>query len=255
MKRSFMKIDFSNKTALVTGATRGIGKSVADCLYDAGANLILTGTKAEDIEKLNQENIKNGKHNIQFLQADFSDAASTEIFINKLDDVEQIDICINNAGINIISDFTDTNFQDFIKLHDINFNAPFKILKSIGPKMITNRYGRIVNIASIWSVVTRHGRAMYTSSKNALVGLTKTLAVEWASQNIMVNAVSPGFTLTELTKTTNTAEQLVAIENMIPAKRMAEPVEMARVIAFLCSDLNTYLTGQNITIDGGYTIV
>ena len=96
---------------------------------------------------------------------------------------------------------------------------------------------------------------MYSSSKNALVGMTKTLAVEWASSNVLVNAVSPGFTLTELTKTTNTKEQLIDLENKIPARRMAQPIEIARTIAFLCSDLNTYITGQNIIIDGGYTNV
>ena len=96
---------------------------------------------------------------------------------------------------------------------------------------------------------------MYTSSKNALVGLTKTLAVEWASQNVLVNAVSPGFTLTELTKTTNTKEQLIELQNKIPIGRLADPVEIAKLVAFLCSDLNTYITGQNIIIDGGFTNV
>jgi 3-oxoacyl-[acyl-carrier protein] reductase len=250
-----MLIDFTNKTALITGATRGIGKSVADCFYGAGANLILTGTKQEEVEKLNAENKKNGIRNIEYIQADFSDPESTGKFLSKLDQFERIDICVNNAGVNKIADFTDTTIEDFNWINEINVNVPYKILKIVGPKMITNGYGRVVNVASIWSVITRPGRSMYTSSKNALVGLTKTLAIEWASHNVLVNAVSPGFTLTELTKSTNTLEQLEAIEKMIPAKRMAEPDEIARVIAFLCSELNTYLTGQNITIDGGYTNV
>jgi 3-oxoacyl-[acyl-carrier protein] reductase len=250
-----MDINFTNKIALITGATRGIGRSIARSLYDAGANLILTGTKAEEIEKLNQEIQKKGITNIQYIQADFSDSISTRLFLERIEEYDRIDICVNNAGVNKINDFTDTTVDDFTWIHDINLKVPYQILKVIGPKMITHNYGRIVNIASIWSVVTRHGRSMYTSSKNALVGLTKTLAVEWASHNVLVNAVSPGFTLTELTKTTNTPEQLHAIEDIIPAKRMAQPVEIARVIAFLCSDLNTYLTGQNITIDGGYTNV
>lgn len=250
-----MKIDFKNKTALITGATRGIGKSLADCFHEAGANLILTGTKLEEIEKLNAETKGKGILNIQYLQADFSDSLSTDNFLRNLADYNQIDICINNAGINKINDFIDTTLEDFSLINNINFNVPYKILKVIGPKMIANNYGRVVNVASIWSVVTRPGRSIYTSSKIALVGLTKTLAVEWAMHNIMVNAVSPGFTLTELTKTTNTLEQLEAIEKIIPAKRLAEPVEIARVIAFLCSDLNTYLTGQNIIIDGGFTNV
>jgi 3-oxoacyl-[acyl-carrier protein] reductase len=250
-----MQIDFKNKTALVTGATRGIGQSIADCLYKAGANLILTGTKKEEIDKLNYQIQEKGVNRITYIQADFSDQESTELFLKKLDEYKNIDICINNAGVNRVLDFVDTTFDDFTWINDINLNVPYKILKVVGPKMIANKYGRIVNVASIWSVVTRPGRSMYTSSKSALVGLTKTLAIEWAANNVLVNAVSPGFTLTELTKTTNTKQQLKELETIIPAKRMADPDEIAKVVAFLCSDLNSYLTGQNITIDGGYTNV
>jgi 3-oxoacyl-[acyl-carrier protein] reductase len=250
-----MKIDLSNRTALITGATRGIGKAVADCFFEAGANLILTGTKKEETDRLNAALLEQGINKKRYVQVDFSDEASTESFLNHLNSFDTIDICVNNAGVNKIMDFVDTTYEDFKWLQEINLNVPYRILKVLGPKMIGNRYGRVVNIASIWSVVTRPGRSMYATSKTALVGLTKTLAVEWAQHNVLVNAVSPGFTLTELTKNTNTPEQLQAIEQIIPAGRMADPVEMARTIAFLCSDLNTYLTGQNITIDGGYTNV
>lgn len=250
-----MNIDFTNKTALITGATRGIGKSIADCFHVAGANLILTGTDSAGIKKLNAENLKKGISNIVYLQAEFTTPKSTEIFLRKLNEYDKIDVCVNNAGINKINEFTDTSFDDFKLLQEINLNVPYKILKVIGPKMISNNYGRIVNIASIWSVVNRSGRSLYTTSKNALVGMTKALSVEWAANNVLVNAVSPGFTLTDLTKTTNTFEQLAVIEKTIPAQRMANPIEIARVVAFLCSDLNTYITGQNIIVDGGYTNV
>lgn len=250
-----MKIDFTGKTALITGATRGIGKAIADCLFEAGATLILTGTKQAEIDELNKFNATKGIKNRTYLQADFSDQDSIRKFLNSLDAYDRIDICVNNAGVNKIDDFIDVDFQDFRWMTEINMNVPFQILQTVGSKMIQNNYGRVVNIASIWSVITRPGRSMYTATKNALVGLTKTLAVEWASNNVLVNALSPGFTLTELTKTTNTPEQLQDIEKLIPAKRMAAPEEMARVVAFLCSDLNTYLTGQNITVDGGYTNV
>ncbi len=250
-----MKIDFTRKTVLITGGTRGIGKSIADLFYKCNANLILTGTKKEEIDRLNDELKAQNIVNKRYIQADFSSEKSTNDFLNELDQFEKIDVCINNAGVNKINDFVDVNLDDFKWMSDININMPFKILKVVGPKMLEHNYGRVVNIASIWSVVTRPGRSMYSTTKNAIIGLTKTLAIEWAANNVMVNAVSPGFTLTELTKTTNTKEQLESISNIIPAKRMAEPHEMANVIAFLCSDLNTYLTGQNITIDGGYTNV
>jgi len=250
-----MKIDFKNKTALVTGATQGIGKAIADTLYKAGANLILTGIEKKEIEKLNAENKNKGITNVQYLLADFSNPASMDNFLKKLDAYKQIDICVNNAGVNKINSFVETTTEDFEWMEAINLGAPYKILKVVGPKMLANNYGRVVNIASIWSIKTRHSRSLYTTTKNALVGLTKTLAVEWAPYNILVNAVSPGFTLTELTKSTNTLEQLETIKKAIPAERMAEPIEIARVVSFLCSDLNTYLTGQNVTVDGGYTNV
>lgn len=248
-----MKLDFSNRKVLITGATRGIGKSIADVLYSAGANLILTGTNKNEITQLNNEISKNNTLNIKFIQVDFSCEESTAIFLSELNKIAKIDVCINNAGVNKVDNFNDTSIEDYDWLHNINLKAPYQILKVVGPKMIFNNYGRIVNIASIWSVVTRPGRSLYTMTKNALVGLTKTLAIEWASQNVLVNSISPGFTLTELTKTTNTPQQLSEIEKLIPVQRMADPIEIARVVAFLCSDLNTYLTGQNIIVDGGYT--
>ena len=250
-----MQIDFTNKTVLITGATRGIGKAIADCFFQAGAKLFLTGTKKDEVEQLNKDNKRKGIDHVEYIQADFSNQDSVNEFLIRLTQFEQIDICVNNAGVNRVNDFTDTSIDDFDWIHNINLKVPYQILSVVGPKMLEQGYGRIVNVASIWSWITRPGRSMYTSSKNALVGLTKTLAVEWASRNVLVNAVSPGFTLTELTKTTNTKEQLIELENKIPAGRLAEPDEIAKVVAFLCSDLNTYITGQNIIIDGGFTNV
>lgn len=250
-----MKIDFTGKTALITGATRGIGKAIAECMGNAGATLILTGTKQEEIESYNNHFQEKGINNIKYIQVDFSNTDSTKLFLEKIEEYPQIDICINNAGVNKINNFELTTTDDLKWINDINIIAPYNILKVVGPKMVKQNYGRIVNIASIWSVINRPGRSLYSLSKNAIVGLTKALAIEWADKNILVNAVSPGFTLTELTKNTNSEEQLEAIKNCIPIKRIANPDEIAKVVAFLCSDLNTYLTGQNIIVDGGYTNV
>ena len=248
-----LEIDLKGRTALVTGATQGIGKSIIKQFIEAGANILATGTKTSEVEELNNLNSKMGSTNIHFIQLDLSDELSIINFLSEIETYPQIDICVNNAGVNRISKFTETDNEDFVWINQINFQGPYRILKAIAPKMINNKYGRIVNLASIWSVVTRKGRSLYTGSKHALVGLTKTLSVELAEHNILVNAVSPGFTLTELTKRTNSETDLSAIESTIPVGRMADPDEIANLIVYLCSDLNSYLTGQNIIIDGGFT--
>ena len=248
-----MNIDFTGKTALVTGATRGIGRAIADLLYQSGAKLYLTGTDSEMITKLNQNLLEKGITGIRYIAVDFTDDKSTEFFLKQLQSIPQIDICINNAGINIVNDFETVTDEEFMKVQKVNVIGPRRILNVIAPKMKAQKYGRIVNVASIWSVINRPGRTSYGISKNAVVGLTKSLAIELAPYNIMVNAVSPGFTMTELTIGTNTPEQLAILESKIAAKRLAQPMEQANVIVFLCSELNSYMTGQNIVVDGGYT--
>lgn len=245
-----MKFDFSGKIALVTGATRGIGKAIAESFLDLGAEVIITGTGDVDVAALEKAGTKGLVH---YLRADFSDEQSILDFLSKLEEFQQIDICVNNAGVNRIQEFRETSLEDYEWIHAINLKAPYMVLKTVAKKMVQNGYGRIVNIASIWSVVTRHSRSLYTTTKCGLVGLTKTLSVELASKNVLVNAVSPGFTMTELTMQTNTPDEIEKIAGLIPIERFADTSEIASVVVFLCSDLNTYLTGQNIVVDGGYT--
>lgn len=247
-----VEINLKGKVALVTGGTRGIGKSIVDQLLLAGANVLATGTNQTTIDKLNQE---NDNISLRYLQLNLNDSKNVNSFIKHISATESVDILINNAGVNIVSDATEILDTDFKKIQEINVNGPFLLAQAFGEKMIDNKWGRIVNIASIWSVVTRPGRLSYSSSKMALLGISKTLAIEWAKHNVLVNCVSPGFTLTELTESTNTKEELKIIESKIPQNRMAMPEEIANGVLFLSSALNSYITGQNITIDGGYTSI
>ena len=248
-----MLLDFKGKVALVTGGTRGIGKAIADTLWQSGAEVYLTGTKQEEIDSLNQEVNVQGIERKHYLCVNLSNEDSLNKFLQELEKIPQIDICVNNAGINIVRDFCEVPFEEFMKVQQINVFGPRQILNIVVPKMKAQRYGRIVNIASIWSVINRPGRSSYGISKNAIHGLTKALSIELAEYNIMVNSVSPGFTMTELTKNTNTPEQLVELGNKIAARRLADPQEQANVVAFLCSEQNSYMTGQNLIVDGGYT--
>ena len=247
-----VEINLEGKVALVTGGTRGIGKSIVDQFLFAGAKVIATGTNPITIDKLNKE---NEKPTLKYLQLNLNDSEKVKEFIKNTLASESIDILINNAGINIVDDATEISDDDFQKIQKINVHGPFLLSQAFGKKMIEKKWGRIVNIASIWSIVTRPGRLSYSTSKMALLGINKTLAIEWAKYNVLVNCVSPGFTLTELTATTNTKEELKIIENKIPQNRMAMPEEIANGVLFLSSQLNSYMTGQNITIDGGYTSI
>lgn len=247
-----IQMDLSGKVALVTGGTRGIGKAISEALFAANAKVIVTGTKIEEIAQLNA-NDTSGR--LVYVQVDFLDEVSVSNFLKYIHEQSVIDILINNAGVNRINYNTETNSEDFDVLNSINLKAPYLVSREVSKLMKQNGYGRIVNVTSIWSVITRPGRSLYALTKWGIVGLTKTLAVELAEHNILVNSIAPGFTMTELTASTNTPEEIEKITNLIPAKRMAQPVEIATTVLFLCSNLNTYLTGQNIVIDGGYTNV
>jgi 3-oxoacyl-[acyl-carrier protein] reductase len=217
------------RTALITGASRGIGLAITARMRSAGIN-VLTPTRQ---------------------QLDLSSNESIDQFLRTTE--EPIDILVNNAGINLIansSEVSDKNIEDTIQ---INLIGPIRLIRGIIPSMIQNNYGRIVNISSIWSMVSKRGRLTYSASKAGLNSITKTLAVELASCNILVNAVAPGYINTELTKMNNTADQIEEIKKLIPLGRLAEPEEIAEVVYFLCSAANTYITGQVITADGGFS--
>jgi len=249
------QIDFSGKTVLVTGATRGIGAAMAHDFATLGANLILTGTNSSQIAELNRANERAGVRNIHYIQADFADEESLQAFLGEIAGRERIDVCVNNAGTNRIRPIYETSIEDYDFLTKVNLRAPFLICRQVSRMMKRTSYGRIVNIASIWSVVTKAGRSIYTTTKFGLVGMTKTLAIDLAPFNVLVNAVSPGFTMTELTRSSLSDEQMRELADQVPLNRFAQPEEISKIVLFLASDLNTYITGQNIMIDGGFVNV
>lgn len=250
-----MKLDFTGQTVLVTGATKGIGAAIASAFEDAGASLILTGTHQEQIDDLNRSNVQQGKEHIRWLHADFSSAESTASFVETIEQIAPIHVLINNAGTNRISLIDQVVTEDLDLLLSINLRAPLLLCKSISPAMKKMDYGRIVNIASIWSIITKPGRAVYTATKSGLAGMTKAVAVDLAPYGILVNAVSPGFINTELTETSLSPEECESISHQVPMGRFAEPEEIARTVLFLSSSWNTYITGQNLVVDGGYACV
>ena len=144
--------------------------------------------------------------------------------------------------------------EEMNRMIQVDLLSPIMLLRAFTPTMKKNNYGRIVNIGSIWASVSKIGRGMYSAAKNGIHGVTNALALELAPYNVLVNTICPGFTLTELTKKNNTEEQISQISSIIPLGRMAQPEEIAEFIYYLGSEKNTYITGQKIMIDGGYTI-
>jgi 3-oxoacyl-[acyl-carrier protein] reductase len=215
---------------LITGGSRGIGKAIAE-RFTAGGYQVFAPSRTE---------------------MDLSSVESISQFTEKHKN-EYFDVIVNNAGINEVNLIEDISDEELGSMMQINLIAPIMILRSFIGKMKEYHYGRIVNIGSIWAVVSKEGRCVYSATKNGIHGVTNTLAVELASHNILVNTVCPGFTLTDLTKKNNTREQIANITKDIPMGRMAEPEEIAEVVFFLGDEKNTYLTGQKITVDGGFT--
>tara|TARA_B100000212_G_scaffold339494_1_gene318065 strand:- start:4915 stop:5673 length:759 start_codon:yes stop_codon:yes gene_type:complete len=247
------KIDLSGKTAIITGATKGIGFSIAKNFLDCNANIIITGTSNIPKDRLLKKFGKTqSDQTINYYAVDFKIPDETNQFLEEIKMLDKIDICVNNAGTNHIKNINYVTRNDIIDLHSVNLYAPFLILSVVLEKMKENNWGRVVNIGSLWSKLSRVGRSMYSTSKFGLNGLTVTSALEYAKYNILVNMVSPGFINTDLSKKTLTKIEKEKIENSIPFGKFADPIAIADPVLFLCSELNHYISGQNIIIDGGY---
>lgn len=217
--------------ALITGGSRGIGKAAAKLFADRGYEVILP-TRQE---------------------LDLLDGNSVDRFVERMS-LESIDTVVNNAGINEIDLLEKVSDAQLEQMLMTDLISPIRLLRGLIPQLRKSPAGRIVNIGSVWAVVSKQGRSIYSAAKNGLHGITNALAIELSEAGILVNTVCPGFTRTELTRKNNTPEQIAQLSCQIPLGRMAEPEEIAKLIYFLGSVENTYITGQKIVIDGGYTI-
>jgi 3-oxoacyl-[acyl-carrier protein] reductase len=183
-------------------------------------------------------------------ELDLSSGTSIEAFLAGLQ--EPVEILVNNAGVNRLGALEEIGRDDFREVLQVNLEAPLRLIRGLAGGMKERRYGRIVNLSSVWGSVSRVRRVTYSASKAGLNGLTRAVALELAPYGILVNSVAPGYVDTELTRQNNSAEEIAAIARQIPLGRLGSPEEIAELVAFLCSSRNTYLTGQVIVADGGY---
>ena len=242
-----MKIDLTGRTALVTGSTRGIGRAIAEPLAGAGARVAVVG---RDQAKAADAADKVGRDARGFA-CDVGDPASIVALVDGVEKAfGQIDILVNNAGLtrdNILFRIKD---EDWDTVLDANLRGAFVAIRAASRGMIKRRWGRIINIASVVGITGNKGQANYAASKAGLIGLTKSVAKELGSRNVLVNAVAPGFIDTDMTAAM-TPEARTSLSGQIPLERLGSPQDIAGVVTFLASEHAAYITGQTLVVDGG----
>ena len=239
-------ISFKNKNILITGATGGIGNELIKKFFTLGANIVATGTKSEKLDI-----IKKKYTSIKILKFNISEHSRIEEFIDNIVlELGGLDILINNAGINADNLSLRMKDEEWKKVIDINLTSTFLLCKYSIKKMLKNKFGRIVNITSIVGHTGNVGQSNYAASKAGIIGMSKSLAIEYAKKNITVNCVSPGFIVSDMT--ISIAEKAkMYLTSRIPMGKFGTGEDVSNSVAFLSSDQASYITGETIHVNGG----
>ena len=239
-------ITLAGRTALVTGGARGIGRAIAETLVKSGAKVAIA-----DLDLAAAEKTAGEIGEARGFACDVSDPAAVTMLVQTVEDAfGSLDILVNNAGItrdNLMARMKD---EDWDAVMAVNLRSAFVAIRAAQRGMMKRRFGRIINIASVVGLMGNKGQANYAASKAGLIGLTKTAAKELASRNILVNAIAPGFIQTAMTEKLP-EEARAALAAQIPLARLGDPQDIANAVAFLSSDLASYITGQVLVVDGG----
>ena len=239
-------IDFNNKNILITGASGGIGKELVKKFVSLGGNVLGSGTKTEKLDLLKKEYPK-----IKVKKFDMSDDSRIEEFIDNVAlELGGLDILINNAGINMDNLSLRMKDDEWKKVININLTSTFLLSKYAIKKMLKNKFGRIVNITSVVGHTGNLGQSNYSASKAGIIGMSKSLAIEYAKKNITVNCVSPGFIISDMTM--NIAEKVkLYLTSRIPMGKLGTGEDVSNCVAFLSSTEASYITGETIHVNGG----
>ncbi len=239
-------IDFKNKNILITGATGGIGNELVKKFVSLGGNVLASGTKAEKLDEL-----KKKYSNIKVKKFDIIEHERIEEFIDNAHlELGGLDILINNAGMNMDNLSLRMKDDEWKKVIDINLTSTFLLSKHAIKKMLKNKFGRIVNITSIVGHTGNLGQSNYSASKSGIIGMSKSLAIEYAKKNITINCVSPGFIASNMTM--NIAEKVkLYLTSRIPMARLGSGEDVANCVAFLSSNQASYITGETLHVNGG----
>jgi len=239
-------INFKNKNILITGASGGIGNELVKKFVSLGGNVLGTGTKAEKLDLL-----KKKYPNIKVKKFDMSDHSRIEEFIDNVTlELGGLDILINNAGTNVDNLSLRMKDEEWKKVIDVNLTSTFLITKHSIKKMLKNKFGRVVNITSVVAHTGNLGQSNYAASKAGIIGMSKSLAIEYAKKNITVNCVSPGFIVSDMTM--NIAEKVkLYLQSRIPMGKLGTGEDVSNCVAFLSSEQASYVTGETIHVNGG----
>ena len=242
-----MKIDLTGRVALVTGSTRGIGRSIAEALAECGARVAIVGRDAAKAQEVATQISPEARG----FGCDVADVASVTALVSAVEAAfGSLDILVNNAGLTRDNIMLRLKDEDWDAVIDANLRGAFAATRAATRGMMKRRSGRIINIASVVGLVGNKGQSNYAASKAGLIGLTKAVAKEFASRNILVNAIAPGFIETDMTNAM-TPEARSALTGTIPLERLGSPRDIAAVVAFLASEHAGYITGQVLVVDGG----
>lgn len=240
------------RRAFVTGASRGIGRAIACSLAQAGAELILHGRDEAALSGV-VEAIRAAGSKASALTGELSDRTATRHLADRVLESGPVDILVNNAGINIRNELQDLADEEWDRVMEIDLSSVFLLSKEFARGMLDRRWGRIINIGSIMSTISRPGILAYTSAKHGLVGLTKGLAAELGPAGVTVNAIGPGFVRTEATQVHKGGFAEMVVQRT-PAKRWGEPSDIAGAAVFLASDAAAYVNGHLLVVDGGFSV-
>ena len=255
MSKVLDKFRIDGKVALITGGARGLGRTMAEALAEAGADVALTGRTLAPAEAAAAEVAAATGRRAHAYQVDVTVASDVERLVSAVEaDFGRIDILVNNAGTNIRGPIEQLSEADWDTVIDTNLKGPFLCARAAGPRMVRRGWGRVINLGSVLGVIALAGRAPYASSKAGIINLTRVLALEWAGTGVTANAICPGAFGTEMNRQLlDDPVKYQEFVKRIPMGRWGEPEELGGAVVFLASEASSYVTGSALFVDGGWT--